>query len=140
MGDILIAIVCMPPASGVSATEIKSNMNKGPSFGNVRNGNRLKVSLKENLPERVQYSRSDGIAVIIGLLDESLFQGLDLHNAIFSVRFLLVGPGPRGAMHLLRTLSYNVIAEILGLEGAPNNGLIHLQNPFFCQMIEIMCR
>ncbi|ONK66634.1 uncharacterized protein A4U43_C06F10390 [Asparagus officinalis] len=73
MGDILIAIVCMPPASGVSATEIKSNMNKGPSFGNVRNGNRLKVSLKENLPERVQYSRSDGIAVIIGLLDERVF-------------------------------------------------------------------
>jgi predicted AlkP superfamily pyrophosphatase or phosphodiesterase len=133
----LLAI--MPPADGVSPAEVVAKMNEGLGSGKINNGEYLKVYLKEDLPSRLHYADNYRIPPIIGLVDEGYkvekkrsnakecggAHGYD--NAFFSMRTMFVAHGPR--FEAGRTVPsfenveiYNVIASILSLSPASNNG------------------
>ncbi|XP_078180899.1 uncharacterized protein LOC144574731 [Carex rostrata] len=133
-------LLAITPPDGVSATEIVSKMNEALNSGKVENGDYLKMYLKEDLPERLHYAASYRIPPIIGMLGEGYTVELKrseskkecagahgYDNAFFSMRTIFMGRGPRFA-HGRKVPSfknvevYNVIASILGLNGAPNNG------------------
>lgn len=127
-----------PPAS-VSAADVVGKMKEGLSSGKVENGDKLRVYLKEELPERLHYSESDRICPIIGLIDEgyivevSRSQGTKCggehgyDNDLFSMRSVFIGHGPlfekgRRIPSFENIEIYNLMTSILGLKGAPNNG------------------
>ncbi|MCI01401.1 Ectonucleotide pyrophosphatase/phosphodiesterase family member 3-like, partial [Trifolium medium] len=58
-----------PPSNDLSA-DVVAKMNEGLSSEKVENGNKLKVFLKEDLPQRLHYADSDRILPIIGLVHE----------------------------------------------------------------------
>ena len=124
---------------GVSPSEVVAKMNEGLGSGKVKNGEYLKMYLKEELPTCLHYSESYGILPIIGLIGEGYkiemkrskrnecggAHGYD--NAFFSMRTIFVAHGPR--FQGGRTVPsfenveiYNVMASILNLKPAPNNG------------------
>ncbi|CAM8904781.1 unnamed protein product [Rhodiola kirilowii] len=132
-------LLSIRPPDGHNLSDIVTKMNEGLRTEKVVNGKRLKIYLKEDLPSRLHYAASDRIPPIIGLLDEGFkveqkrtntekcggSHGYD--NAVFSMRSIFVGHGPRFARG--RKVSsfenveiYNVITSILNIKGAPNNG------------------
>ncbi|KAL5999535.1 hypothetical protein ACLOJK_037820 [Asimina triloba] len=132
-------LLAIRPPPGVGAGEVVARMRAGLSSGLVENGARLKVFLKEELPERLHYSASERIPPIIGLLDEGYkvevkrsnsrkcggAHGYD--NAYFSMRTIFVAHGPR--FHRGRKVPsfenvqiYNLLTAILNIKGAENNG------------------
>lgn len=128
-----------PPAEG-SSSEVVAKMNEGLSSGEVENGEYLRMFLKEDLPERLHYSSSSRIPPIIGILGEAYTimqnrttefdecggaHGYD--NALFSMRTIFVAHGPRFERgrkipSFKNVEIYNLVATILNLKGAPNNG------------------
>ncbi|KAL1210619.1 hypothetical protein V5N11_006935 [Cardamine amara subsp. amara] len=119
--------------------ELVAKMNEALGSGKVENGEFLQVYLKEKLPERLHYSESSRIPPIIGMVGEGLIvkqnrtnvqecygnHGYD--NMFFSMRSIFIGHGPRfrrgKKMPSFENVQiYNVVAEILGLRPAPNNG------------------
>ncbi|GER51417.1 ectonucleotide pyrophosphatase/phosphodiesterase [Striga asiatica] len=129
-----------PPASH-SPGDIVDKMNEGLKSGSVKNGEYLKVYLKEDLPDRLHYSASDRIPPIIGLIDEGFkveqkrlrrqecggAHGYD--NAFFSMRTIFIGHGPRFARgrkvpSFENVEIYNMVTQILNIEGVPNNGSV----------------
>jgi len=91
------------------------------------------------LPETLHYSASHRFPPIIGLLEEGYkvvqnrssevncggIHGYD--NAFFSMRSIFIGHGPRSSKgrkvpSFENIEIYKVIASILNLKGAPNNG------------------
>ncbi|KAJ1688883.1 hypothetical protein LUZ63_013038 [Rhynchospora breviuscula] len=139
-------LLAITPPDGVSAAEIVSKMNEALSSDKVENGNYLKMYLKEDLPERLHYADSYRIPPIIGLLGEGYkvelkrsesqkecagAHGYD--NAFFSMRTIFMARGPRFAkgrkVPSFKNIEiYNVLASILGLKGAPNNGSASFAN------------
>ncbi|KAJ4765983.1 hypothetical protein LUZ62_076358 [Rhynchospora pubera] len=132
-------ILAITPPDGVSTAEVVSKMNEGFSSGKIEHGNYLKMFLKENLPERLHYASSYRIPPIIGLLQEGYkvelkrsnnaecggAHGYD--NSNFSMRTIFIAHGPqfgkgRKVQSFENVQIYNVIASILKLKGAPNNG------------------
>nr|KYP60351.1 Ectonucleotide pyrophosphatase/phosphodiesterase family member 1 [Cajanus cajan] len=120
-------------------------MNQGLNSGKVENGEKLRVFLKENLPERLHYSDSDRIPPIIGLVEEGYkveatrtgnkecggAHGYD--NAFFSMRTIFIGRGPRFARgrkipSFENVQIYNLVTSILNIQGAPNNGSASFPN------------
>ncbi|CAN1338038.1 Venom phosphodiesterase 1 [Linum perenne] len=114
-------------------------MNQGLQSGKVENGKNLKMFLKEDLPIRLHYSDSERIPPIIGILGEGFkveqkrtmgqecggAHGYD--NAYFSMRTIFIAHGPQFAKGVKvpsfeNIQIYNVIASILNIKGAPNNG------------------
>ncbi|CAJ2665212.1 unnamed protein product [Trifolium pratense] len=97
------------PPSNYSYADVVAMMNEGLSSGKVENGNKLKVFLKEDLPERLHYADSDRIPPIIGLVHEGYkveqsrtgnkecggAHGYD--NEFFSMRTIFIGHGPQFA-------------------------------------------
>ncbi|KAJ6820613.1 uncharacterized protein M6B38_396245 [Iris pallida] len=137
--DSSSALLSIWPPAGVSPAEVVDKMNLGLSSGKVENGKSLRVFLKEDLPERLHYSASERIPPVIGLPDEgyqvllrrpkwsSCGGGHGYDNAFFSMRTIFVAHGPpfrKGwqVPSFENVEIYNVIAAILGLKGAPNNG------------------
>ncbi|XP_074568063.1 uncharacterized protein LOC141824640 [Curcuma longa] len=127
------------PPAGVVPSEVVAKMNEALSSGKVEHGHYLKMYLKEDLPERLHYSASCRIPPIIGLLAEGYkvelkktedcecggAHGYD--NAFFSMRSIFIAHGPHFARgrkipSFENIQIYNVIASILKLKGAPNNG------------------
>nr|VDD48549.1 unnamed protein product [Brassica oleracea] len=125
--------------SGEKNAELVAKMNEALSSGKVENGEFLKVYLKEKLPKRLHYSDSSRIPPIIGMVGEGLVvrqnrtgvhecygdHGYD--NAYFSMRSIFMGHGPRfrkgkKVPSFENVQIYNVVAEILGLRPASNNG------------------
>lgn len=105
----------------------------------ANNGDRLKVFLKKDLPARLLYSGSDRIPPIIGLADEGYkvvtkvrtrsecggAHGYD--NALFSMRSIFIGRGPRFEKRkkvpsFQNVEIYNMVTSILKIEGAHNDG------------------
>ncbi|CAI9293199.1 unnamed protein product [Lactuca saligna] len=132
-------VLSIRPPSNQSPSEIVAKMNQGLSSGKVKNGDKLKVYLKEDLPARLQYWESDRIPPIIGLVDEGFKveqkdtkskecggeHGYD--NAFFSMRSIFIGHGPRFARgrkvpSFENVQIYNLITSILNINGASNNG------------------
>ncbi|KAK3160618.1 hypothetical protein QOZ80_1BG0061980 [Eleusine coracana subsp. coracana] len=132
-------LLAIRPPDGVSPAEVVVKMNEGLGSGKVKNGEYLKMYLKEDLPSRLHYSESYRIPPIIGLVEEGYkvkmkdskrkecggAHGYD--NAFFSMRTIFAAHGPR--FQRGRTVPsfenveiYNVIASILNLKSAPNNG------------------
>ncbi|CAF2069088.1 hypothetical protein Bca4012_087058 [Brassica carinata] len=124
---------------GEKNAEVVAKMNEALSSGKVENGEFLQVYLKEKLPERLHYSDSSRIPPIIGMVGEGLMvrqnrtnvqecygdHGYD--NMFFSMRSIFIGHGPRfrrgkKVPSFENVQIYNVVAEILGLRPAPNNG------------------
>uniref|UniRef100_A0ACD5UUA8 Uncharacterized protein n=1 Tax=Avena sativa TaxID=4498 RepID=A0ACD5UUA8_AVESA len=132
-------LLAIRPPDGVSPAVVVAKMNQGLGSGKVKNGEYLKVYLKEDLPSRLHYSENYRIPPIIGLVDEGYKveikrskakecggeHGYD--NAFFSMRSVFVAHGPRferGKMvpSFENVEIYNVIASILSLRPASNNG------------------
>ncbi|CAE6169332.1 unnamed protein product [Arabidopsis arenosa] len=124
---------------GEKNAEVVAKMNEALSSGKVKNGDFLKVYLKEKLPERLHYSESYRIPPIIGMVGEGLMvrqnrtnsqecygdHGFD--NKFFSMRTIFVGHGSRfrrgkKVPSFENVQIYSVVADILGLRPAPNNG------------------
>ncbi|XP_078164210.1 uncharacterized protein LOC144559129 [Carex rostrata] len=132
-------VLALTPTSNVSLAEVVSKMNEGLSSGKIEHGNYLKMSLKEDLPTRLHYAASYRIPPIIGLLQEGYkvelkrsdnkecggAHGYD--NTNFSMRTIFIAHGPQFAKgrkveSFENVQIYNVIASILKLKGAANNG------------------
>ncbi|CAJ1951620.1 unnamed protein product [Sphenostylis stenocarpa] len=132
-------LLAIRPPPSVDPAYVVAKMNEGLSSGKVENGGRLKVYLKEDLPERLHYSDSDRITPVIGLADEGFkveqnrtgkkecggAHGYD--NAFFSMRTIFIGHGPRFARgkkipSFENVQIYNLITSILDIKGAPNDG------------------
>uniref|UniRef100_A0ACD5VT08 Uncharacterized protein n=1 Tax=Avena sativa TaxID=4498 RepID=A0ACD5VT08_AVESA len=132
-------LLAIRPPDGVSPAEVVAKMNEGLGSGKVKNGEYLKVYLKEDLPSRLHYSENYRIPPIIGLPVEGYkveikqskakecggAHGYD--NAFFSMRTMFVAHGPRfeggkTVPSFENVEIYNVIASILNLRPAPNNG------------------
>ncbi|OEL28817.1 Venom phosphodiesterase 1 [Dichanthelium oligosanthes] len=132
-------LLAIRPPDGVSPAEVVAKMNEGLGSGKVENGGYLKMYLKEDLPSRLHYSENYRIPPIIGLVEEGYkvemksskknecggAHGYD--NAFFSMRTIFAAHGPR--FQGGRTVPsfenveiYNVMASILDLKPAPNNG------------------
>lgn len=138
-------ILSIRPPSSVDAARVVEKMNQGLNSGKVENGGKLRVFLKENLPERLHYSDSDRIPPIIGLVEEGYkveatrtgnkecggAHGYD--NAFFSMRTIFIGHGPRFAKgrkipSFENVQIYNLVTSILNIQGAPNNGSASFPN------------
>ncbi|KAJ4771993.1 Ectonucleotide pyrophosphatase/phosphodiesterase family member 3 [Rhynchospora pubera] len=139
-------LLAITPPNNVSASEVVSKMNEGLSSNKVENGKYLKMYLKEDLPERLHYADSYRIPPIIGLLGEGFKVELErskskkecagahgYDNAFFSMRTIFMARGPsfaqgRKVESFKNVEIYNVLASVLGLKGAPNNGSISFAN------------
>ncbi|CAA0396940.1 unnamed protein product [Arabidopsis thaliana] len=102
-------------------------MNEALSSGKVKNGEFLTVYLKEKLPERLHYSQSYRIPPIIGMVGEECYGDHGYDNKFFSMRTIFVGHGSRfrrgkKVPSFENVQIYSVVADILGLRPAPNNG------------------
>ncbi|CAO2823205.1 unnamed protein product [Amaranthus hypochondriacus] len=134
-----------PPMEKFSPLEVVKKMNEGLQSGKVENGKHLRVYLKEDLPTRLHYVDSNRIPPIIGLLEEGFkveqkksnqkecggAHGYD--NALFSMRTIFIGHGPRFARgrrvpSFENVQIYNLITSILNIKGAPNNGTSSFPN------------
>ncbi|KAL9950873.1 hypothetical protein ACROYT_G043443 [Oculina patagonica] len=136
--------VTMDPKPGVSAEEIVSRLKCKSSH--------FRVFLKENLPKRLHYSENRRIGRIIAIPEDGWLLGFNSTSGIrycnggdhgydnldFNMRTLFVAHGPafkKGAEveHFQNTELYNMMAGILGLKPAPNDGapgsLLHLLDP-----------
>ncbi|CAI9293198.1 unnamed protein product [Lactuca saligna] len=133
-------VLSIRPPFDQSPSEIVAKMNQGLS--SLKNDDKLKVYLKEDLPSRLHYWESDRIPPIIGLVDEGYnveqkdskskecnkcggLHGYD--NAFFSMRSIFIGHGPRFARgrkvpSFENVQIYNLITSILNIHGASNNG------------------
>ncbi|GFQ05775.1 venom phosphodiesterase 2 [Phtheirospermum japonicum] len=134
-------LLAIRPPPGILPRDVVDKMNEGLESGNVDNGEYLRVYLKEELPRRLHYWDSDRIPPIIGLIEEGFkveqtrsrrqecggAHGYD--NAIFSMRTIFVGHGPRfGRGRKVPSFEnveiYNLVTNILNVSGAPNNGSV----------------
>ncbi|XP_010541054.1 PREDICTED: ectonucleotide pyrophosphatase/phosphodiesterase family member 3-like [Tarenaya hassleriana] len=132
-------LLAIKPPPGHDLANVVAKINEGLNSGKVENGKYLKVYLKEDLPSRLQYADNYRIPPIIGLVDEGFKveqkrnQGKECggahgyDNAFFSMRTIFVGHGPRfvggrKVPSFLNVEIYNLVASILGIQGAPNNG------------------
>ncbi|KAL6838775.1 hypothetical protein ACP4OV_031489 [Aristida adscensionis] len=132
-------LLAIRPPDGVSPAEVVAKMNEGLGSGKVENGGYLRMYLKEDLPSRLHYSENYRIPPIIGLVEEGYkvemkrskgnecggAHGYD--NAFFSMRTIFFAHGPRfqggrSVPSFENVQIYNVIASILNLKPAPNNG------------------
>ncbi|GAB2219674.1 hypothetical protein Droror1_Dr00007311 [Drosera rotundifolia] len=132
-------LLAIRPPQGYSAADVVEKMNEGLSSGKVENGKNLKMYLKSDLPSRLHYSASDRIPPVIGLLEEGFkveqkrskrkecggAHGYD--NAFFSMRTIFIGHGPQFARgrkvpSFENVQIYNLVASILNVRGASNNG------------------
>ncbi|XP_052187721.1 uncharacterized protein LOC127798294 [Diospyros lotus] len=132
-------LLAIRPPPGLDPADVVAKMNEGLGSGKVKNGEHLKVYLKEELPDRLHYSGNYRIPPIIGLVDESYkieqkrsnrkecggAHGYD--NAFFSMRTIFIGHGPQFARgrkvpSFENVEIYNLVTSILNIQGAPNNG------------------
>ncbi|XP_031489166.1 uncharacterized protein LOC116256814 [Nymphaea colorata] len=138
-------LLAIRPPPGSSPADVVAKMNEGLSSGKVKNGEYLKIFLKENLPSRLHYVDSYRIPPIIGLVAEGYkveqkrsnrqecggAHGYD--NEFFSMRTIFIGHGPQFARgrkvpSFENIEIYNLIASILNLKVAPNNGTASFAN------------
>lgn len=63
-------LLAIRPPDGVSPAEVVAKMNEGLGSGKVKNGEYLRMYLKEDLPSRLHYSDNYRIPPIIGLVEE----------------------------------------------------------------------
>ncbi|XP_047150415.1 ectonucleotide pyrophosphatase/phosphodiesterase family member 1-like [Vigna umbellata] len=132
-------LLAIRPPPSVDPAYVVAKMNEGLSSGKVENGGRLKVYLKEDLPERLHYSDSDRVTPIVGLADEGFKVQLNrtgkkecggahgYDNAFFSMRTIFIGHGPRFPRgrkipSFENVQIYNLVTSILDIKGAPNDG------------------
>ncbi|KAL7136744.1 hypothetical protein ABFS83_10G051000 [Erythranthe nasuta] len=132
-------LLAIRPPANYSLADVVDKMNEGLKSGKVKNGEYLKVYLKEDLPSRLHYSDSYRIPPIIGLVEEGFkveqknskiqecggAHGYD--NAFFSMRTIFIGHGPEFAIgkkipSFENVQIYNLVTAILGIDGAVNNG------------------
>uniref|UniRef100_J3KXB0 Uncharacterized protein n=2 Tax=Oryza brachyantha TaxID=4533 RepID=J3KXB0_ORYBR len=132
-------LLAIRPPDDMSLPDVVAKMNEGLGSGKVDNGAYLKMYLKEDLPDRLHYSDNYRIPPIIGLVGEGYkvemkrskknecggAHGYD--NAFFSMRTIFFAHGPRFEEGRVvpsfeNVEIYNVIASILNMEPAPNNG------------------
>ncbi|XP_023537204.1 ectonucleotide pyrophosphatase/phosphodiesterase family member 1-like [Cucurbita pepo subsp. pepo] len=132
-------LLAIRPPSDVSPSDVVLKMNEALQSGKVENGKYLKMYVKEELPSRLHYSASDRIPPVIGLVDEGFKvemknskgkecggdHGYD--NAIFSMRTIFIGHGPRFARgrkvpSFENVQIYNLVTSILNIKPASNNG------------------
>lgn len=128
-----------PDKDNVNLEEVVLRMNKGLSSGKVENGQRLRVYLKEDLPKRLHYSDSDRVCPIIGIVEEGYTVEINRRkglkcggehgydNELFSMRSIFIGHGPRFEKgkkinSFVNVEIYNLLVNILGLNGASNDG------------------
>ncbi|CAN1138065.1 Ectonucleotide pyrophosphatase/phosphodiesterase family member 5 [Linum perenne] len=139
-------VLSIRPPAGVDTADVVAKMNEALESGNVSNGGNLKVYLKENLPERLHYSESDRIPPIIGNVaegytveqrrtagEEMCWGSHGYDNTLFSMRTIFVGRRPKFGKGVTvpsfeNVELYNVVTEILGVVGAPNNGTLGFAN------------
>lgn len=132
-------LLAIRPDASVDPKEVVEKMNEGLRSGKVKNGLKLTMYLKEDLPKRLHYTGSGRIPPIIGLLEEGFkveqktskrqecggAHGYD--NAFFSMRTIFIGHGPQFARgkkipSFENVEIYNTMASILKIQGASNNG------------------
>ncbi|KAK9148946.1 hypothetical protein Scep_007703 [Stephania cephalantha] len=141
-------LLTIRPPANVSSADIAAKMNNALKSNKVRNGEYLKIYLKEELPDRFVYKDNDRITPIVGLVAEGFklkqndtkkqecggTHGYD--NAYFSMRSIFIGHGPmfkRGCKFpsFINVEIYNLVTSILKIPGAPNNGTSMFAKSFF---------
>uniref|UniRef100_A0A0E0BYL4 Uncharacterized protein n=1 Tax=Oryza meridionalis TaxID=40149 RepID=A0A0E0BYL4_9ORYZ len=151
-------LLAIRPPDDMSLPDVVAKMNEGLGSGKVENGEYLRMYLKEDLPSRLHYADSYRIPPIIGLPEEGYkveMKRLDKNecggahgydNAFFSMRTIFIAHGPRfegGRVvpSFENVEIYNVIASILNLEPAPNNGSSSFPDtillPKFCDNVAV---
>eukprot|EP00250_Pteridium_aquilinum_P017988 c23886_g1_i1 orf=47-1552(-) len=137
--DTLTPLFTLWPPSELDVEEVYQNMTDALNSGEVENSEFFKVYLKEDFPARFLYSSSERVEPIIGIVAEgykldwsrsSIKQCGGAHgydNELLSMRPIFVAHGPQFAKGrklptFVNVEIYNLIATILGIEAAPNNG------------------
>ncbi|KAH7446372.1 hypothetical protein KP509_01G053000 [Ceratopteris richardii] len=137
--DTLTPIFSLWPPDELDVVEVYQRLATALSSGMVENAEFLEVYLKEDLPSRLLYSSSERVQPIIGIVAEGYTLELNrtvnkkcggahgYDNALLSMRATFIAHGPQfGRGQKLPNFNnveiYNLIASILGIEGAPNNG------------------
>ncbi|XP_051150734.1 uncharacterized protein LOC127265095 [Andrographis paniculata] len=133
-----------PKSTKLTPKNIVEQMNKAINSGKVKNGEYLKVYLKEDFPARLKYSGSDRIPPIVGLLDEGYKleknnktmrhlcggdHGYD--NELFSMRSIFIARGPEikekeKVESFVNVEIYNFITKLLKIPAAENDGTAFL--------------
>ncbi|MCO5583943.1 hypothetical protein L7F22_037861 [Adiantum nelumboides] len=137
--DSLSPVLAIRPPSDVDTKEVYQNITEALNSGKVTNSEFLQVYLKEDFPARLHYSNSDRISPIIGIVAEGYklerkrspakecagTHGYD--NEASSMHPIFIAHGPQFAKgrqisSFINVEVYNLIATILGIQGAANNG------------------
>ncbi|XP_027358381.1 ectonucleotide pyrophosphatase/phosphodiesterase family member 3 [Abrus precatorius] len=132
-------LLAIRPPPSYDPAYVVAKINEGLDSGKVENGGKLRVYLKEDLPERLHYAASNRIPPIIGLVDEGFkveqsrtgnkecggAHGYD--SAFFSMRTIFIGHGPQFARgrkipSFENVQIYNLVTSILKIKGSSNNG------------------
>ncbi|CAL9107485.1 unnamed protein product [Musa textilis] len=138
-------LLVIRPPENVSSSDVVAKMNRGLSSDKVKNGEYLRMYLKEDLPDRLHYYASYRISPIIGLVAEGYKVAQEMtdtcecggahgyDNAFFSMRTIFVAHGPqfeRGTKipSFENVEIYNLVTTVLKLQGAPNNGSASFPN------------
>ncbi|KAH7280560.1 hypothetical protein KP509_36G002700 [Ceratopteris richardii] len=143
--DELSPVLGLRPPSDVDVKEVYQNITEALNSGKVANSEFLQVYLKEDLPARLHYSKSERIQPIIGMVAEGYkvemkrssakecggAHGYD--NEFLSMHPIFIAHGPQfGSGRQIPSFTnievYNLIASILNIEGAANNGTFSLAN------------
>ncbi|KAI5076185.1 hypothetical protein GOP47_0008250 [Adiantum capillus-veneris] len=139
--DTLSPVLAVRPPPNVDVKEVYQNITEALSSGKVANSEFLQVYLKEDFPSRLHYSSSDRIPPIIGIVAEGYklerkrspakecagAHGYD--NEASSMHPIFIAHGPQFAKgrqiaSFVNVEVYNLIASILGIQGAANNGTL----------------
>ncbi|KAG0495179.1 hypothetical protein HPP92_006173 [Vanilla planifolia] len=133
-------LLTIQPPPEISSQEALAKMRQGLSSGKVRNGDKLRLFLKEDLPESFHYAASERIPSIVGIVEEGYMVkykrekqrygcggGHGYDHSLMSMRSFFVAHGPRLPQgkqipSFQNVEVYNLVTAILKLDGAPNNG------------------
>lgn len=143
--ESLSPVLAIRPPPDVDLMEVYENMTAALKSGKVGNSEFLQLYLKEDLPARLHYSSSNRIQPIIGIVAEGYkvsmkrseakecagTHGYD--NEVLSMHPIFVAHGPQFARgwqipSFINVEIYNLIATILQVKGALNNGSVSFPN------------
>lgn len=143
--DSLSPVLAVRPPLDVDVKEVFQNITEALKSGKVANSEFLQVYLKEDFPARLHYTGSDRIQPIIGIVAEGYkverkrssakecagAHGYD--NEVLSMHPIFIAHGPqfgkgRQISSFINVEVYNLIAAILGIQGAANNGTLAFSN------------
>lgn len=134
-------LMAIHPPPETDAKTIFDGLRAGIMSKKVKKSQYLSVYLKEDFPSRFNYTGSDRIAPVLGILAEGYgakfkksqscscdcYGSHGYDNLLLSMRTIFIAHGPqfsrgRKVDSFINVEVYGVITRLLGLKAAPNNG------------------